>query len=60
MNRSLPEQIGDSIIHTDDAAELTADIAEFTVDQLIDDGLLKEIPWVGWIFQAKKNLFVSF
>jgi hypothetical protein len=50
---SLIQKIGDSIVADSDAVELSADIAEFTLDQLLDDNLLKEIPWVGWIFRAK-------
>ena len=33
--------------------ELSLDIAEFTVDQFLEDSPLKDIPWVGWIFKAK-------
>lgn len=29
--------------------ELTADLAEFAVDQTLDSGVLKDIPFVGWI-----------
>ena len=53
MNDFLPENIGESIVASGDAIELGADIAEFTIDQWLDDGLLKNIPWVGWVFRAK-------
>lgn len=36
--------------------ELPAEIVEFTIDQIIDDGILKDIPIVGWI---AKGLSVS-
>ncbi|MES2594169.1 MAG: hypothetical protein V4662_02480 [Verrucomicrobiota bacterium] len=29
--------------------ELSADILEFSVDQVLDEGILKDIPFVGWI-----------
>ena len=29
--------------------DLPAEIAEFAIDQVIDEGLLKDIPFVGWI-----------
>ncbi len=58
MSDSLPDSIGESIIAHGEAVELGADIAEFTLDQLLDDGLLKDIPWIGWIFKAK-NVYSS-
>ena len=36
--------------------ELPAQILEFTIDQIVDDGILKDIPFVGWI---AKGLSVS-
>jgi hypothetical protein len=42
----------DSIIKAENC-ELSLAIAECTIDQLLDDGLLKDIPWIGWIFKAK-------
>lgn len=36
--------------------ELPAEIVEFTIDQIIDEGILKDIPVVGWI---AKGLSVS-
>ncbi len=28
-------------------------MAEFTIDQLLEDGIFKNVPWVGWIFKAR-------
>lgn len=51
---SISQNIGESIVASQEAYELIADIGEFTIDQFLDDELLKEIPVVGWIIQAKK------
>jgi hypothetical protein len=48
----ISKNITKSIIKADEV-ELAADITEFTIDQILEDGILKEIPWVGWIFKAK-------
>ncbi|NTW55372.1 MAG: hypothetical protein HGB15_11615 [Chlorobaculum sp.] len=40
-------------IKESDVIELLADFSELSIDQLLDEGLLKDIPWVGWIFKAK-------
>jgi hypothetical protein len=34
------------------AIELPAEILEFSIDQALDDGILKDIPFVGWIAKA--------
>jgi hypothetical protein len=53
MSESLPECIGDSIISCPEGKELLFDFTEFGIDQLLEDGLLKDIPWVGWIIKCK-------
>lgn len=45
-------ELVDSIVKSD-SKELVADIAEFTIDQLLDDSFLKEIPVVEWVVKAK-------
>jgi len=45
-------------IKKSNASELSGEIVEFSVDQLLDEGLLKDIPWVGWIFKAK-NIYTT-
>lgn len=52
MKEDLSINIVSSISQVEDL-DLTLDIAEFTIDQLLEDGILKDIPWVGWIFKAK-------
>lgn len=39
-----------------DSLELPAEILEFTIDQVVDEGILKDIPFVGWI---AKGLSIS-
>jgi len=34
------------------AIELPAEILEFSIDQVLDNGLLKDIPFVGWIVKG--------
>jgi hypothetical protein len=53
MSDALSQNIADSIVADSTGMEMIADIGEFTIDQLLADGLLKDIPWVGWIFRAK-------
>jgi hypothetical protein len=53
MSDTLSQNIADSIVADPTGIELVGDIAEFTIDQLLSDGLLKDIPWVGWLFRAK-------
>ena len=45
-------ELVDSIVKSD-TKELVADVTEFTVDQLLDDSFLKEIPVVEWVVKAK-------
>lgn len=45
-------ELVDSIVKSD-SKKLVADITEFTIDQLLDDDLLKEIPVVEWVVKAK-------
>ncbi len=54
MKQELSENIAESIIQANEI-EFGLDIAEFTIDQLLDDNILKDIPWVGWIFKAKST-----
>jgi len=50
MRPDFSEEITSSIVEADrNAVELIGDVSEFTVDQILSDGLLKDIPWVGWI-----------
>jgi hypothetical protein len=50
MNQDISDKITGSIISADrNAVEVIGDVSEFTIDQILSDGLLKEIPWVGWI-----------
>ena len=50
MNQDISDKIAGSIISADrSAVEIIGDVSEFTIDQILSDGLLKEIPWVGWI-----------
>lgn len=52
--KSLTEKITDTVVTKD--LELPAEIAEFTIDQVLDDGILKDIPIIGWI---AKGLSIS-
>lgn len=47
-SQSLSKNLADTIAKSGDI-ELPAEILEFTVDQIMDDGILKDIPIVGWI-----------
>jgi hypothetical protein len=53
-----PESLAENFVATvaKGNLELPAEIAEFTIDQIIDDGILKDIPIVGWI---AKGLAIS-
>ena len=57
-NKYKSDSISDSLAMTvaKGNLELPAEIAEFTIDQIIDDGMLKDIPVVGWI---AKGLSIS-
>ena len=57
-NKNKTESISDSLAITlaKGNLELPAEIAEFAIDQIIDDGILKDIPIVGWI---AKGLSIS-
>lgn len=47
-NQSISEKLADTVSKTN-SIELPAEILEFTVDQVINEGILKEIPFVGWL-----------
>jgi len=51
---NLPEQIIDSIYSTE-LNEIAVDFAEFGMDQLLDEGALKEIPLIGPIVRLFKG-----
>ena len=51
MMNDLPEKITESIIQANEI-EFAGSIAEFSIDQLLDKGILKDVPWVGWLFKA--------
>ena len=48
MNLSLSDQLTETIANRE-GIELSSEILEFSIDQALDDGLLKDIPIVGWI-----------
>lgn len=46
----MEESISDKlVIAATGAVELPADILEFAIDQALDEGILKDIPFIGWI-----------
>lgn len=50
-------KITDEFLNTmikSDSKQLALEIGEFTIDQLLDESLLKDIPIVGWVFKAKQ------
>ncbi len=52
MNNKKQESLSDNLAITvaeTGSLELPAEILEFTIDQVMDDGILKDIPVVGWI-----------
>lgn len=48
MKKNLSDNLARTIAETG-GLELPAEILEFSIDQAIDEGLLKDIPVVGWI-----------
>ena len=46
--KSLSEKLSSTVAKSG-ALELPAEIAEFAIDRVIDEGLLKDIPFIGWI-----------
>mgnify|MGYP005858661889 CR=1 FL=1 len=45
---SLSDQLATTVSNTGSIG-LSAEIAEFAIDQVLDSGILKDIPFVGWI-----------
>lgn len=45
---SISEKLAETVSESN-RIELPAEILEFTIDQVIDDGVLKDIPVVGWL-----------
>lgn len=48
----MKESIADNLARTviaPTAMDLPAEVLEFSIDQVLDEGLLKDIPFVGWI-----------
>ena len=69
MASDKPEQLGDlegSLITTlaeSDLAGVAADIAEVSIDVLLDDGVLKDIPVVGIVaktYSAARTIRIVF
>lgn len=52
--QELSDNIVESIVNSS-IVNLAGDFTEFSIDKTLDEGLLKDIPWVGWIFKAKKT-----
>lgn len=48
MNESIADNLVITVAKTG-GLELPAEILEFSIDQAIDEGILKDIPFVGWI-----------
>lgn len=55
-----------STITSADSIEITSDIVEFAIDQTLESGVLKDIPFVGWIAKLASikssisdNIFLS-
>lgn len=48
MSESLSDNLAMTVAETG-GLELSAEILEFSVDQVLDEGILKDIPLVGWI-----------
>ena len=51
-DNNMEENISDNLAMTvaeTGSLELPAEILEFSIDQVIDEGILKDIPFVGWI-----------
>lgn len=51
MKNSVSDNLALTVAKTG-ALELPAEILEFSIDQALDDGLLKDIPFVGWIVKG--------
>ncbi|MCI5107908.1 MAG: hypothetical protein MRY76_14455 [Pseudomonadales bacterium] len=54
-DKSLSKNLASTVVETG-SIELPAEILEFSIDQVLDDSVLKDIPFVGWI---AKGLSVS-
>lgn len=51
MKESLSDNLALTVAETG-GLELSAEILEFSIDQIIDNGILKDIPVVGWIVKG--------
>ena len=51
MKNTIPDNIAITVSKSD-CLELPAEILEFSIDQVLDEGLFKDIPVVGWVIKG--------